>query len=118
MTTVKRIDTNARMSRVVIYDNTVLVGGLTANDGTLDIKGQTQQVLDKIEGYLQKAGTDKDHVVSAQIWLKDIARDFEGMNEVWDAWFASGKAPVRATGQSALAKSDHLVEIIMTAVMP
>ena len=31
------------------------------------------------------AGTDKSRLLSAQIWLKDIAKDFAGMNEIWDA---------------------------------
>lgn len=115
MSEIKRIDTNERMSRVVIHNGVVLIGGLTASDATQDIKGQTRQVLDKIDSYLAKAGTDNTKMLSAQIWLKDIERDFAGMNEVWDTWLPQGVAPVRATGESKLAKSDLLVEIIVTA---
>jgi enamine deaminase RidA (YjgF/YER057c/UK114 family) len=115
MSEITRLETNARMSRVVIHNGTVLIGGLTAGDATQDIKGQTQQVLDKIDSYLAKAGTDNTRMLSAQIWLKDIARDFAGMNEVWDAWLPEGVAPVRATGESKLAREDLLVEIIVTA---
>ena len=41
-----------RMSRCVVRDNTVYLAGLTASDATQDIKGQTKQILDKIDGYL------------------------------------------------------------------
>lgn len=115
MSEIKRIETNERMSRVVIHNGTVLIAGLTAGDATQDIKGQTRQVLDRIDNYLAKAGTDNTRLLSAQIWLKDIDRDFAGMNEVWDAWLPQGVAPTRATGESKLARRDLLVEIIVTA---
>jgi enamine deaminase RidA (YjgF/YER057c/UK114 family) len=117
MTDITRIETNERMSRVVTYNGVALIGGLTAGDASQDIKGQTQQVLDKIDAYLAKAGTDNTRMLSAQIWLKDIERDFAGMNEVWDKWLPKGVAPVRATGESKLARGDLLVEIIVTAAL-
>jgi len=115
MSDITRIETNNRMSRVVITNGLVYLGGLTAGDATQDIKGQTQQVLDKIDSYLAKAGVDKTRLVSAQIWLANIERDFAGMNEVWDSWVPEGQAPIRATGESKLARNDLLVEIIITA---
>lgn len=115
MTDITRIETNQRMSRVVAYNGMVWIGGLTAGDATQDIQGQTRQVLEKIDAYLAKAGTDKTRMLSAQIWLKDIERDFAGMNEVWDAWAPADAAPTRATGESKLARPDLLVEIIVTA---
>jgi len=118
MTELKRIDTNNRMSKVVIHGNLVSLAGITAQDCSQGIAGQTREVLDRIEAYLTQAGTDKDHVISAQIWLKDIDRDYAGMNEVWDAWFKPGTAPARATCEAKLAGSDRLVEIIMSAVIP
>ncbi|MGI4985185.1 MAG: RidA family protein [Janthinobacterium lividum] len=116
MSDIIRIDSNQRMSRVVKAAGLVFVGGQTAVDRTLDVKGQTEQVLAKIDGFLAQAGIDKTRLVSAQVWLADIARDFAGMNEVWDAWVAPGCAPTRATVQSALAAPDLLVEITVTAL--
>lgn len=116
MSDIIRIDSNQRMSRVVKAAGLVFVGGQTAGDRTQDVKGQTAQVLAKIDGFLAQAGIDKTRLVSAQIWLADIARDFAGMNEVWDAWVAPGCAPTRATVQSALAAPDLLVEITVTAL--
>ena len=116
MTDITRIESNARMSRVVVANGIVYVGGLTAGDATQDIKGQTAQVLEKIESYLAKGGSDKTRMLTAQIWLKDIERDFAGMNEVWDKWLPAGVQPTRATGESKLAADALLVEIIVTAL--
>jgi enamine deaminase RidA (YjgF/YER057c/UK114 family) len=117
MSNITRIETNQRMSRVVIHNGTVYIGGLTAGDATQDIQGQTRQVLEKIEAYLAKAGSDKTKMLNAQIWLKDIDRDFAGMNSVWDAWAPEGATPTRATGESKLARPELLVEIIVTAAV-
>ncbi|MBO9537830.1 RidA family protein [Herbaspirillum sp.] len=115
MSDIKRIHTNARMSRVVIYNGTVSIGGQTADDRSQDITGQTRQVLAKIDGFLADAGIDKTRLLTAQVWLKDIAADFAGMNAVWDEWTAAGCAPTRATVESKLALPELLVEIAVTA---
>ncbi|HEV3426061.1 MAG TPA: RidA family protein [Paraburkholderia sp.] len=116
MEDIVRIESNQRMSRVVKAAGLVFVGGQTSNDRTLDAKGQTQQVLAKIDGFLAQAGIDKTRLVSAQVWLADIERDFAAMNEVWDAWVAPGCAPTRATVQAKLAAPELLVEIAVIAL--
>lgn len=116
MSNIVRLESNQRMSRVVKAAGLVFVGGQTSNDKTPDIKVQTQQVLAKIDGFLAQAGIDKTRLVSAQIWLADIGRDFAAMNEVWDAWVAPGCAPTRATVEARLAAPELLVEITVTAL--
>src|SRR5690606_31006004 len=118
MSDIIRIGTDSRSSRVVIFNGIVHVTGLTAKDRTRDIKGQTAEVLALIDDYLAQAGTDKGRLLTAQIWLKDIARDFKPMNEVWTAWTAPGAAPTRASAQCEMAAPDILVEIIVTAALP
>ena len=117
MSEIVRIDASPRFSRAVVYNGIVFVGGQTADDRRLDIRGQTEQSLAKVDKYLADAGTDKSRLLSAQIWLKDIARDFAGMNEIWDAWTAPGAAPARATAQCEMGAPDVLVEIIVTAAI-
>jgi len=114
---IRRIATTSRASRVVIYNGMVFVGGQTAEDRGQGIQGQTRQVLSKVDALLSEAGTDKRRLLSAQIWLKDIVRDFAGMNDVWDAWAAPGAAPARATSQCLMASSEILVEVIVTAAV-
>jgi enamine deaminase RidA (YjgF/YER057c/UK114 family) len=114
---VTRIEAGRRLSRAVIHNGMVYLAGVTADECVNDIKGQTRQVLAKIDQYLARAGTDKGHLLTAQIWLKDIARDFEGMNVVWDSWTAHNAAPTRATAQCEMAAPDVLIEIIVTAAV-
>lgn len=117
MSVITRIESDVRRSRAVIYNGMVFVGGMTADDRSQDIKGQTQQVLAKIDEFLAKAGTDKSRLLTAQIWIKDVTNDFEGMNEIWNNWTAPNAAPTRATAQCDMGAPDILVEIIVTAAL-
>ena len=112
--TVKRIDPGPRMSQAVVHGNTVYLAGLVADDAKLDVKGQTKQILAKIDALLAKAGTDKSKLLSANIWLTDIAT-WSQMNEVWDAWVAPGNTPARATVEAKLAAPGLRVEIMVQA---
>ena len=103
-----------RMSRCVVRDNTVYLAGLTASDATQDIKGQTKQILDKIDGYLAQAGTSKSNLLSANLWIKDMAM-FADMNSVWNAWVDPENPPARACVRADLARPEVLVEIMVTA---
>jgi enamine deaminase RidA (YjgF/YER057c/UK114 family) len=116
MSDIMRFETNQRMSRVVKAAGLVFIGGQTSNDHAPDVKTQTASVLAKIDGFLEKAGIDKTRLVSAQVWLANIERDFAGMNSVWDAWVAPGCAPTRATVEAKLAAPELLVEIAVVAL--
>lgn len=75
---------------------------------------QTREVLANIEALLAECGSDKSKILSATIWLADMA-DFGEMNRVWDAWVAGQHPPARATGEARLATPDYRVEIIVIA---
>ena len=105
---------NQRMSQIVIHGDTVYLAGQVAADAGADITVQTQQVLQKIETLLEEAGSDKSRILSAQIWLSNIAH-FAQMNAVWDAWVAAGHAPARACIEARLASPDLLVEVGIVA---
>jgi enamine deaminase RidA (YjgF/YER057c/UK114 family) len=75
---------------------------------------QTRDILRLIDGYLAKAGTDKTKLLSANIWIADMAT-FGDMNAVWDAWVAPGHTPARATVEAKLATPDYKVEIMVVA---
>jgi len=117
MAEITRIATDNRRSRAVVYNGMVFVGGQTADDRSQDIRGQTLQTLAKIEKFLAEAGTDKSRLLTAQIWIKDLEKDFAAMNEIWDAWTAPGAAPTRATAQCEMGAPDVLVEIVATAAV-
>ena len=103
-----------RMSRCVVNGDMVYLCGLTSSDMKLDVKGQTQNILDKIDEYLAKAGTDKSKLLTAQLWITDMA-NFGAMNEVWNAWVDPENPPARACVKADLARPEILVEIMVTA---
>lgn len=115
MSDIKRIETGPRMSQAVIANGFVFLAGQVGEPGT-SVADQTTAILRQIDDLLAQAGTDKTRIVSAQIWMADMA-EFAQMNAVWDAWVPQGHAPARATGESALATPDYKVEIIVTAVL-
>ena len=114
MSNLTRIDSGARMSQVVIHnDIAYLAGQVGAEGGT--VAEQTIAILAKIDVLLEKAGTDKTKLITAQIWCADMSTDFADMNAVWDTWVAKDCAPARWTGEAKLATTGYKVEIIVTA---
>jgi len=111
---IKRHNVGPRMSQAVENGNTVYLAGLVADDASQDVKGQTKQILAKIDALLKAAGTDKSKLLSANIWLTDIAT-WSQMNEVWDAWVSPGNTPARATVEAKLAGPGLKVEIMVQA---
>jgi enamine deaminase RidA (YjgF/YER057c/UK114 family) len=112
---IKRYESNARMTRAVQFGDLVFIGGQTSDDEAADIRTQTAQVLSKVDKYLQMVGIDRTRILSAQVWLADIAADYDAMNEVWDGWVPEGHTPARATVQTALASPALRVEIAVVA---
>jgi enamine deaminase RidA (YjgF/YER057c/UK114 family) len=111
---VQRINSGPRMSQAVVHGDTVYLAGLTADDVSLDVKGQTRQILAKIDTLLAQVGSDKSKLLCANIWLTDIGT-WSDMNEVWDAWVAPGNTPARATVEARLARPGFAVEIMVQA---
>jgi enamine deaminase RidA (YjgF/YER057c/UK114 family) len=111
---IQRFDVGPRMSEMAVHNGTVYLAGQVAEDGSQDITGQTQQVLNAIDKLLARAGSDKSKILRAQIFIQDLA-DFAAMNAVWEAWVVPGHTPPRATVQAQLAKPEWKIEIMVTA---
>jgi enamine deaminase RidA (YjgF/YER057c/UK114 family) len=116
MNPIERVNVGARLSDMAIYNGVAYLAGQVPEDDSLDITGQTEQVLAIIDGLLQKAGTNKSRILMAQIFVANMA-EFPGMNKAWDAWVADGNAPPRATIESRLANPNFKVEIVVTAAV-
>ena len=54
-----------RMSQAVEHGDTVYLAGQVADDASLDVAGQTQQILDKIDSLLAECGSDKSKVATS-----------------------------------------------------
>ena len=113
--TIRRIDSDRRMSQAVIHGNTVYLSGQVGAPGE-SVTLQTKAVLAAIESLLAEVGTDKSKLLQCTIWLADMA-DFAEMNLVWDAWIGGKDAPARATGEAKLATPEYKVEIIAVAAI-
>ncbi|GAA06874.1 RidA family protein [Photobacterium leiognathi] len=111
---IERLETGARMSRIVKHNGTIYLCGQVCADATKGITEQTQTMLDKVEALLLQAGSDKEHMLSATIYIKDMSM-FAEMNAVWDNWVPQGHAPARACVEASMARDALLVEISVVA---
>ncbi|WP_179504743.1 MULTISPECIES: RidA family protein [unclassified Sphingomonas] len=115
MSTIIRIEPGPRMSEAVVHNGTVYLAGQVGEAGD-SVFDQTRTALAEIERLLILAGSTKAHMLSAMIWLADMA-DFDEMNRAWDAFVAEVPPPARATGQASLADPAWRVEIVVTAAV-
>jgi len=112
---IERHETGPRMSKAVIHGDTVYLAGIVADSPKgKSMAEQTSNILSQIDGFLAMAGTDKTKLLSANIWITDMAH-FAEMNTVWDAWMSPGNTPARATVEAKLASPDYKVEIMVVA---
>jgi enamine deaminase RidA (YjgF/YER057c/UK114 family) len=112
---IERHDTGPRMSKAVIHGDTVYLAGIVAdNPKGRSTAEQTRSIMSQIDNFLATAGTDKTKLLSANIWIADMA-NFAEMNSVWDAWVSPGNTPARATVEAKLASPDYKVEIMVVA---
>ncbi len=107
-----RHETGPRMSQANIHNGVVYLAG-QVGEGTT-VAEQTQSILAKIDRLLALSNSSKERILSAQIWMADMA-DFDQMNPAWEAWVPAGNAPARATGEAKLAGPQYKVEIIVIA---
>ena len=111
---IKRIKPGKRFCGAVVVNGVVTTAGVTGEGA--DTVAQTRDILAQIDGLLAEAGTSTAKLISAAIWLRDIAH-FNQMNEVWDQWVDQDNLPVRATVEARLAAPELLVEIQLTALV-
>ena len=103
------------MSKAVIHGDTVYLAGIvTDNPKGKSTAEQTKSILSQIDAFLASAETNKTKLLSANIWIADMA-NFAEMNAVWDAWVSPGNTPARATVEAKLASPDYKVEIMVVA---
>ncbi|MDA5555384.1 RidA family protein [Shimia sp. MMG029] len=111
---IERIHTGTRMSKIVIHNQVAyLCGQVGAGDTVAE---QTRDCLSRVDALLEEAGSDREHILQAIVWLSDMS-DLAEMNAVWDAWVPEGHAPARACGEAKLARDVLKVEVIVTAAV-
>ena len=113
---VTRHKVGPRLSQAVVHGNTVYLAGQVADDPSAGTKGQTEQILKKIDGLLATCGSHKSKLLSATIWVANMGT-YDEMNAAWDAWVDPANTPARATVESRLARPAYLVEIAVIAAI-
>lgn len=115
---IQRIDSNTRMSQLVIHNNIAYLAGQVDETSVVGRPAgeQAVNILKQIDAYLEKAGTDKTKLLTATIYLADM-NDFAAMNAAWQAWVSPQGLPTRATVEAKLAGPEFTVEIVVTAAI-
>lgn len=112
---IKREFTTKRLSNYVTFNGIAYLSGQVPNTTDLDIEKQTAEVLAKIDALLEQSGSCKENMLSAQVWIKNMDRDFAKFNAVWEAWIGDNEPPARAAVEANMAREDVLVEVMVTA---
>jgi enamine deaminase RidA (YjgF/YER057c/UK114 family) len=117
---IRRHETGRRFSEMVAVElgacRLIYLSGQVAEDTTLDVTGQTRQVLSRIDELLAAEGGRREHIVSVTIYLRTVG-DYAAMNAVWDEWVPEGHAPARATVGAKLIDSEYRIEIQAVAAI-
>ena len=110
---IQRINPREWNCNAAVFGNLVFCSGMVADEKALDMKGQTAQVLKKIDTVLAQAGTNKSHLLSATVYMADASLKDE-MNEAWMAWVDRSNLPTRTAVGAALTPGT-MVEITVIA---
>ncbi len=113
---IKRLDSGPRMSQAVIHGDTVYLAGQVADTLEASVTRQTEEMLAKVDRLLAAAGSDKSKLLSATVYLSDMAY-FKEMNAVWDVWIDPSHPPARACVEAKLARPGFKVEVMVTAAL-
>lgn len=116
MTSIERHQFNSRLSRAVVHNGVAYLAGTTAENRSAPMKGQTEEVLNKIDELLKLAGTSKSRLLSAVVYVADMRLKSQ-MDEAWIAWVDPKNPPARATVETRLGTPDTLVEIMVIAAV-
>jgi enamine deaminase RidA (YjgF/YER057c/UK114 family) len=103
----------ATRSRAVVHNGTVYTVAVSPDPAPPGVYEQARRALERIDESLAMAGTDKSRILSAIVYISDIARK-EEMNKAWDEWVDRANPPMRACLGVDL-EAPHLVEIVVTA---
>lgn len=111
---IARLTPGPRLSQGVVHGGLLYTSGQVDKEST-EVGEQTKNVLAKIDALLAQVQSSKSQVLSANIWLSDMAT-FDDMNRVWERWIDPHNPPARATVESRLAAPEYKVEIAVIAV--
>jgi enamine deaminase RidA (YjgF/YER057c/UK114 family) len=102
-----------KLSDATEYNGIIYTAGQVAENLDVGMKAQAADVLRQIDALLAKCGSSKSRILSATVYVTDMALKPE-MDEAWMAWVDQSRPPARATVEARLG-ANVLVEIMVTA---
>jgi enamine deaminase RidA (YjgF/YER057c/UK114 family) len=80
---------------VVAHGGVLYIGGIVAEDTSLDMAGQAEDVLRQLAKLLFAGGSSLDHVLQVTIYVTNLC-ERQDFNRVWKAHFKEANLPARA----------------------
>jgi len=112
--TIERTKTNERSSKIVTHNGVVYLSGQVGDGDSLE--EQAHDCLGRVDSLLEEAGSSREHILQAIVWLSDI-KYFAEFNTIWNDWVPTGHAPARACGEVKLAREILKVEVTVVAAL-
>ena len=105
----------AKVDRSITIGGTAGVNPATGQLAGTDVGSQARQILDSFKVMLEAVGSDLDHVVHVNVFLKDID-DFDAMNAAYVEKMGDHRPARTVIGVSELPKPGVLLTMNLTAV--
>ncbi len=105
----------AKVGQFISIGGTAGVNPATGELAGPDVYSQTKQILDSFKVMLQSVGSDLNHVIHVNVFLKDM-RDFESMNRAYIEKIGEHRPARTVIGVNELPKPGVLLTMNLTAV--
>lgn len=102
------------LHEVVAYNGVLYFGGVVSDDLSLDMTGQTEDVLAQVDRLLALHGSDRSRILQVTIFVPDLSLR-PAFNAVWKKYFPVEHLPARAMIGVADLGPKVLLEIVLTA---
>ncbi len=114
---IKRYRSNKLFSEVVVYNGVAYVSGQVDYRQSRTCAAQTAEILQLMDRLLEEAGTNKENLLQAIVYLASPS-DFEEMNIEWNKWIVPGHEPARTVVGSQFSNPGWLIKISLVAAVP
>lgn len=105
----------AKVGQFITIGGTAGVNPRTGELAGPDTYSQAKQILDSFEIMLESAGSDLDHVLHINIFLKDM-QDFDSLNRAYVEKMGDHRPARTVIGVNALPKPGALLTMNLTAI--
>ncbi len=105
----------AKVGQFISIGGTAGINPATGDLAGPDVYSQTRQILESFQIMLESVGSDLDHVVHINVFLKDM-QDFETMNRAYIEMMGHHRPARTVIGVNELPKAGVLLTMNLTAV--